>query len=181
MAEQFLNGAEVGSRIVQVRGKAVAEGVGVDGFADAGAFGGPAASVPDHLVADGVVRGVIAAAGKQPYGRLAGEAAVMLAQFFVESGAERNLAVLAALAFANMDAHHRLVDVGDLKVYDLGASCAGAVGGHEQGAVVGGGGGVDEPGDLFHAQHQRQRLLSLGIRRVFHAPRLAEGFDVEEA
>ena len=99
---------------------------------------------------------MIAASGKQPYFGFPAETQVMLAQFFVQTRAEWYFAVLAALAFANVDALHRFVDVGNLKVDDLGAPCAGAVGGHEQGAMIWRVGCIDEPIDFLDAQHQRQ-------------------------
>lgn len=55
MAQQLWDGAKVGSRIVPVCGKAVAEGVRVEGFANTGALGGVAAGVPDHFIAEGIV------------------------------------------------------------------------------------------------------------------------------
>jgi len=121
----------------------VPERMGVDGFAETSALGSSSAGVPNHFVTDGVVGGVMGTAGKQPHFRFASEAPIMLAQFLVESGAERNFAVLAPFALANVNAHHRLVDVDDLKVSDLGTSCAGTVGGHQQRAVEWGIGGID--------------------------------------
>jgi hypothetical protein len=123
---------------------------------------------------------MIAAAGKQPKLGFASETAIMLPQFLIQRGAERNLAVLAAFAFANMNAHHRLIDVGQLQVGDFSASCARAVRGHEQRAMERGVCSVDEAGDFFDAQDQRQAVFSFRIRRVFHAPRFTKDFDVKE-
>ena len=58
MAEQKLNGAQIGAGLEQMRGKAVPQRVRVDVFADAGAFGGFAAGMPHDLGRDGLVGGV---------------------------------------------------------------------------------------------------------------------------
>jgi len=51
----------------------------------------------------------------------------MLPQCSVERRAKWHFAVLAALAFTNVDLHHRFVNVGYLQVRDLGPACAGAI------------------------------------------------------
>ena len=119
------------------------ERVGMNDFAKTDTFGGISAGVPNHFVTDGVVRGVMHPSREQPYLRFAFQAPVMLAEFLVERGAERNLAVLASFPFANVNTHHGFVDVSDLKVGDLGAPCAGAIGGHQQRAVEEAIGGID--------------------------------------
>jgi hypothetical protein len=105
----------------------------------------------------------------------------VLAQFLVEAGAEGYFPVLAALALANVDPHHRFVNVGDLQVHDLGTTCSRTVRRHEQGAVVGSVGRFDQARHFFHAQDQRQVGWSLGVGRVFHAPTLTKGLDIKEA
>ena len=63
MAEQQLNGAQVGAAFEQMRGEAMAQRVRMQRLVDAAALGGFPAGVPDDLVADGVIGGVPAAAG----------------------------------------------------------------------------------------------------------------------
>src|SRR6516164_8963661 len=121
------------------------------------------------------------AAGEQPYFRFTDEAAIVLAQFLIQDGAQRDLAVLAALAFANVNALGRFVDVGNLQVDYLGAARAGTVRRHEKSSVIRSIGRLDEAIDFVHAQHQRQALFSFGIGSVFDAPRFVEGLHVEEA
>ena len=56
-----------------------------------------------------------AVAGKQPLLRLAPESAPVGAQLFEQPRAEHDIAVLAALAFADMNHHPLAVDVADLR------------------------------------------------------------------
>ena len=58
VAEQQLDGAQVGAGFEQMCGEAVAKGVRMERLVDAGAFGGFPTGVPDDLVADGVIGGV---------------------------------------------------------------------------------------------------------------------------
>ena len=74
MAEQQLDGAQVGAAFEQMGGEAMSKSVGMQRLVDAGAFGGFPAGVPDDLVADRGVGGVMRAAREQPNGRFAGRA-----------------------------------------------------------------------------------------------------------
>src|SRR5215472_292854 len=104
VAEQQLDGAQIGAGFEQMCGEAMSKSVRMQRLVDPGAFGGFPTGVPDNLVADGVIGGVPAAAREQPNGRFAGQAAIMCAQFIVQMGAEHDVAVLAALAL--LDMHH---------------------------------------------------------------------------
>ena len=66
MAEENLDGGQVGAGLQQVGGKAVPERVRVKRFAKAGTLGGLAAGPPDDFVGDRGISGVPASAGKQP-------------------------------------------------------------------------------------------------------------------
>ena len=86
VAEQQLDGAQVGSGFEEMSGEAVAKSVRMQRLVDSGAFGGFPAGVPDDLVADGVIGRVPATAREQPNGRFAGQPAIMCAQFAVQMG-----------------------------------------------------------------------------------------------
>ena len=77
MAEQQLDGAQVGAGLEEMCGEAVSKSVRMQRLVDSGAFGGFPTGVPDDLVADGVISGVPAAAREQPNGRFAGQSAIM--------------------------------------------------------------------------------------------------------
>ena len=82
MAQQHLDGAQVGAGLQQVGGEAVPQRVRVELFANAGAFGGFPAGVPNDFGVDRGIGAVPAAAWKQPLGRLPGQSAIVLSKFF---------------------------------------------------------------------------------------------------
>ena len=89
MAQQHLNGAQVGAGFEQVSCEAVAKSVGVKLFPDSRAFGGFAAGVPDDFGADWILGGGMpSAAREQPLGRFPAQPAKMLPEFFEQMRAE---------------------------------------------------------------------------------------------
>jgi len=78
MAQQKLDGAQIGSVFEQVRREAMTERVGMKRLVHAGALGGLAAGVPDHLVANRIIGRVVPSSREQPHGGLPGQAAIML-------------------------------------------------------------------------------------------------------
>jgi chorismate synthase len=64
MAQQDLNGVQVGTRFQQVGGEAVAEHVGINFLFNAGTAGGVLAGVARGLGIDGLIAAVPAIAGK---------------------------------------------------------------------------------------------------------------------
>src|SRR5208282_699161 len=76
MPEQHLDGTQVGAGFEQMRGKAVAQRVGMDVLVfKAGACGGLLTGVPENLGGDRMTRGMPSVAGEQPIGRLAFQSA----------------------------------------------------------------------------------------------------------
>src|ERR1700730_5256970 len=72
MPQQHLNGAQVGAGFEQMRGKAVAQSMGMDVLVlKTGAFGGLLTGVPENLGGDRMTRRMPSAAGEQPIGGLA--------------------------------------------------------------------------------------------------------------
>ena len=67
VAQQDLNGAQIGAGFEQMSGKAVTQRVGMNLFLDAGPLGGLLAGVPDGFRVDGPVAAMVAVARKQPY------------------------------------------------------------------------------------------------------------------
>ena len=57
------------------------------------------------------------------------------AQLFVQLRAEHDIAVLAALALADMNNHPLAINVADLQVGRFSAACSGGIEDHQQGAM----------------------------------------------
>src|SRR5512133_258047 len=102
-------------------GEAMTNGVRVQRFVHPSALNGLAASVPDDLLANGSIGGVMSSAGKQPLGRLAPQASIVFPQFLKQDGAERDIAVPAALALLDVKHHAGRVDIDDPEGRHLGA------------------------------------------------------------
>src|ERR1700688_4583372 len=99
MPEQHLDGAQVGTGFQQMRGKAVAQSVGMDAFVlKTGAFGGLLTGVPENLGGDRMTRCMPSVAGEQPIGGFAFQPAPVDAQGIEQLGAEHDITVLASLA-----------------------------------------------------------------------------------
>ena len=72
MSQQHLDGAQVGTGFEQMRGKAVAQSVGMDVLVfKAGALRGLLTGAPENLGGDRRTRRMPSIAGKQPVGGLA--------------------------------------------------------------------------------------------------------------
>ena len=115
VAEQQLNGAQVGACFQQVSCIGVSKQVGVNAFFDAGPLGRGLTGVPDHLGGKRLIRTpVVDGARKQPGLRL--HPAPVLPQGLQQLRTERDVAVTSALAMLNVDEHGLAIDVFDLQV-----------------------------------------------------------------
>ena len=157
MAEEHLDGAQVGPSFQHVRGKAMTQSVGMDvPVLKTGSFGGVPAGQPDNLGVDGMARGAPASTGKQPCRRLVLESAPVDAQRIEQLRAEHDVAVLAALAATDVDDHPLAVDVADLQMCHLRPAGTGGIQGHQQNAIDGCLCCIDQMSDFFPAEHLRQ-------------------------
>src|ERR1700687_5975715 len=105
----------------------------------------------------------------------------MSAQFLEQDGAEHNVAVLPAFAVLNVHDHASAVDIADLQARELGAAHAGAVEGHQNGAIEGSRRSLDELCYFFLTENGGQAIALLGRGSVGNAPGPLERLDVEEA
>ncbi len=105
----------------------------------------------------------------------------MSAQFLEQDGAEHHVAVLVTFAALNVYDHASAIDIADLEAREFGAAHAGAVEGHQNGAIEGSGSGIDELRDLFLTENGGQAIAFLGIGSIGNAPGPFERLDVEEA
>src|ERR1035438_3246178 len=111
-----------------------------------------------------------AVAGEEPLLGLAPESAPVDAQFFEQLRAEHDIAVLAALAFPDMDHHPLAVDVADLQVGRFRAACAGGIERHQKDAMKGGIRGFNQSRNLLLADRARRiaaiRRAGASIRQI---------------
>jgi len=160
----------------------VAQSVRVDMLVGkAGSLGGVLAGRPEYLGCDRMTPRMPSVARKQPVGWLAPETAPIRAQFLEQLRAEHDVAVLAALAFADMNDHPLTVDIADLQMRCFCATCACGIERHEQNAVKWLLSRVNQSGDLFLAQYLRKVKHLLRIGRLSDAPVPLQDLDVKEA
>jgi len=109
MSEQNLNGAQIRSRFQQMRGEAVAQGVGMNLITDSGSSSRLPASRPSHFGADVILAGVPAVAGEKPGLRSARQSIQMVLKFQQQFRTEHDIAVFPA--FPALDVDHHSVNV----------------------------------------------------------------------
>ncbi len=114
MAEQKLDGAQIGSPFQQMRGPAMAQRMRCDPLANAGTPRRFVARDPDGLVGNGLLDVVAGSRGEQPCSRL--EPAPVSTQRLQQRRAQRKIAILAALALDHADDHPLAVDVAQLQM-----------------------------------------------------------------
>jgi hypothetical protein len=182
MSQQHLDGSQVGAGFKQMRGKAVAQSVGMDALVlKTGAFGRLLTGVPENLGGDRMTRRMPSVAGEQPIGGLAFQPAPVHAQSIEQLGAEHDITVLASLASSDMNDHALAVDIADLQVRHFCATCARGIEGHQQNAMKGKLCRVDQTRHFVLAQHLRQGQNLLRIRRLGNAPAALQHLYIEEA
>ena len=120
-----------------------------------GAFSGQLRGAPQNLGGNRMTRRMPSVAGKQPVGGLAPKPAPVDAQRIEQLRAEHDIAVLASLASADMNDHPLAVDIADLQARYFCATCARGLQCHQQDAMKGKLGRVDQTRHFFLAQHLR--------------------------
>src|SRR5438132_13731698 len=97
-------------------------------------------------------------AGKEPVAGFSPQPTPVLAQLFKQLGAEHDVAVFAALSFADMNHHALAIDIAELQVCYLSTPQAGSVERHEQSAMQGSASGTAERFDFFLAEDSWRRM-----------------------
>jgi hypothetical protein len=111
MTEQYLDGAQVGADFKQMGRETMAQSVGMNApVIEAGPFSGDLAGRPEDLGGHRMAGCVPSVAGKELLLGLAPWSAPVDAQRFEQLRAEHDVAVLAALALADVDHHPLAVD-----------------------------------------------------------------------
>ena len=162
MPQQHLDGSQVGTGFEQMRGKAVAQGVG-DGCAcaqdrrvrAAWLTGGPEDLGGNRIVCPPYA---IGCPGEQPVGGLAFQPAPVDAQRIEHGlGLSSTSRSLRPLPPPDMNDHPLAVNIADLQVRHFCATCARGIEGHQQNAIEKGKlRRVDQTCDLVLAEHMRQ-------------------------
>ena len=105
----------------------------------------------------------------------------VLAQLFQQSGRERDVAVLVALALVDTHAHPGGVDVGDLQSSELARPKPRGIGRHQQGAMLGVGGDGEQTHQLVMVEDLGQGRGCLGAGQVEVRVGHTEGDAEQEA
>ena len=158
----------------QAGSEAVTQGMRMDVLArKPGALRGALTGCPKNLGTDRIAGRVPSVTGKQPVRGLAPQSAPVNAQCLEQLRAERDiavLAVLAALAAADVNDHALAVDVVDLQVRHFCATCACAIVCHQQDAMKGELRRVDQTRYFLRAEYLRQVQNFLRVRSLGDAP-----------
>src|SRR6202050_1782976 len=148
---------------------------------ETGTLGGVLTGSPQDLGGDRITCGMPSVAGKQPVRWLVPEPAPIDAQRVEQLRAEHDIAVLTTFAAADMDDHPLAVDIADLQVRHFCAPCARGIQRHEQDAMKGKLGRVNQTRDFLLAKDlgQVQNLLRIGS--LCNAPASPQHLNIEEA
>src|ERR1017187_1219960 len=164
--EQNLDGAQVGARLQQVSRPTVAQRVRGDALADAGALRGIATCNPDGFVRNGLIEsGLTGAGGEQIESGL--PPAPVLTQGFQQGWTQRQITILAALAFHHADDHPLAIDIADFETSQFAASHAGGVERHQQSSSKQGSRRIDQSRNFLPDRMIIRWLsISLTLRRA---------------
>lgn len=180
MSEKDLNSTQVGAGFEKMGSTTMAQAVRGKAFGDAGSLGSLPTGEPDRVGADGDVgANSFHGARKQKGG--GPHPAPVDAQSLQQLGAQRNLAVAAALALVNADHHALTVDVLYLQPTEFGPACGGGIQGHEQRPVIEIAGRVDQSGYFLRAEHGGQSLAGFGKWNVLRQKMSAQSLYEQEA
>ena len=160
MSEQQLDGAQVGAGFEQMHGEPVAQQVGREALANAGALQGVVAGLADGGAGD-VAAGNLA--GEQPVA-LRARAPPVVAEGLQQPGREHDVAVLGSLARDDAQRHALAVDVLRAQADGLRDAQPGRVAGRQDRLVREGPDAGQLLQNLFRAGNDGQLLRLLGSR-----------------
>ena len=161
MAEQQLDRAQVGAGFEQMHGEPVAQRVGREALANAGALQGVVAGLADGGAGD-VAAGNLA--GEQP-AALRARAPPVVAEGLQKPGREHDVAVLGSLARDDAQRHALAVDVRRAQADGLRDAQSGRVRGRQDRLVREGPGAGWQLRDFLRAGNHGQLLRLLGRRQ----------------
>ena len=184
VAEVDLDLAKVLALLQEVSCIRMAQGVDVRLLFDAASFEGEAESALQRGTAHRFGGG----AGAQPTVPLGGKEQCGMAMRFPllaqeQQGAfgQRDIAVLVALAAADVQEHAFRIDIADLEPHAFAQPQAAGVNGGQADAMIQGGHQGQKAADLVGGENDRQLELGVGAGQFhFGRPRAAQGFFPEE-
>ncbi len=179
MAQQNLNGVQVGAGFQHVRGEAVPEHVGIYLFLNPGTAGGVLAGVTRRFRIQGLIPTMPTVSGEEPNGFFA-QAPPVCTEFLEQNGAEHHVAVFATLAALDVNHHPSAVNVADLQSSQLRVANTGGVKGHQDSSMKRCAGCIDDLGHFFLAEYRGQAMGLLRIRSIRDTPRSFQRLDVEK-
>jgi hypothetical protein len=175
VAQQHLNDACVRAIFQQVRGERMAERVGRDALVDATTSGSIAARLREgsHRKMP-----VLSPGREHPLKGLGG--AEVTAEYVPQPVGQHDISVFAPFALFDADQFAFRVDVAHLERDGFGNAQPGAITGHQCGAVPEAGDVLEELGDLFRAEHDRELVGPPDTRKTLFPPRHFEGFEIQK-
>ena len=164
MAEQNLDGRQIGAIFQQVSREAMPQHVRDNAFLYTRVACGFGTGIPDRVAGHGLPYSAMpGATGKQVGLRLL--PAPVLAERLQQLGAQWQVAILATLAFTDVDDHPFAIDILHTKSDQFAATHAGRVERHQYGPRLEITGRVDEPRYFFRTQHLRDAVMRVpGVR-----------------
>jgi hypothetical protein len=180
MAHQDLNGAEISTRLEQMSSEAMPKHVGMGTNLDSGSLGGVLARMPNGFRIDRPIRAVVVVARKEPDPGSLPYAVPMLTKLLEQLETKHHVPVPASLAAFDVNDHALAVDVAELQACRLGVPGSGGIERHQQSAMEGSGGRIDELSNFFLTEDRWQTMGPFWIRSVCDAPIPSESLGVEE-
>ena len=184
VAEQDLNDTDIGSVFQQMGAKAVAQGVDGNPFVKTGRSRRFPA---DLLQRSGVHVAVFAPSGEEPIlrrGLLPLSRRVTRAppasQHFQQAGGKHGISILLAFGLSKPDQLALGIDIAHLQGHDLGDAQAGAIGGHQRGAIANGADMLEELVYFGRAEDYRKFVGNTASRKSVFRPGRLQSDVVEE-
>src|ERR1019366_4713797 len=179
MAEQYLDGAQVGAGFQHMCREAVSKQMWRNALVDAGALASLVHGLPHDLRSNGHICPPVVHRAWEQVG-LGLHPAPILTQGVQQLGTQENIAVAAALALVDPNDHAFAVDMGDLEMAQFRAADAGRVQRHHHGAAHQVLCRIDHPLDLFWTEDDGELPGTLGKWDVLGEIRASQRLDVEE-
>src|SRR5215470_5192394 len=163
-----------------MRGEAMPQRVRMNRFPETRTLSCLLASMPNSFRIDGPIPAMAVITRKEPDTRLSPQPPPVFPEFLEQLGAQHHVAILASLPALDVNHHALAVDVANFQVRQFGTAHSGSVERHQQGAMVGSAGGINQCGYLFLAENRRQVNGLLVIGGLGDAPGRLKRLDVEK-
>ena len=104
----------------------------------------------------------------------------VFAKLFKQFRTEHHVTVFAPFATLDANNHPLLVEVAELQLRHFTVPGAGGVESHQQSAMEGSAGGLDQSCDFFLAEDRRKAMVYFRIRSLGNVPAFPERLKVKE-